>query len=120
VEVDLEGRTLRGYRALRMPGPFAKLEAPFRQKREAARAFRRAVWRFLRRDIHYFAGMNRLFTLFYKAILEGAEPPIPYRDIRRVTWIMDEIFRVCREDAKERDEAGRQNALLREYQPAGV
>src|SRR5688500_15310791 len=57
VEVDLDGRTIRSYSALRLPGPFAKIEAPFRHRREAARALRRAIWRFLRRDIHFFAGM---------------------------------------------------------------
>ena len=39
--------------------------------------------------------MNALFTQFYAAILSGSEPPIPYRDIRRITAIMDAIFQRC-------------------------
>lgn len=95
IEVDMDGRTIRSYRQLKMPGPFAKLEAPFRHHREAARALRRGVWNFLRGRIHYFAGMNKLFRLFYEAVQTGGQPPISYRDIRRTTAIMDEVFRAC-------------------------
>ena len=97
VEVDLDGRTVRTYRQLKMPGAFAKIEAPFRQRREAAKALRRAVGGFLRGRIHYFAGMNKLFRLFYDAILTGGAPPISPGEIRRNTALMDEIFRHCAE-----------------------
>jgi hypothetical protein len=40
--------------------------------------------------------MNQLFTRFYRAIAEGGEPPVPYREIRRVTALMDQIFESCR------------------------
>jgi predicted dehydrogenase len=95
VEVDLDGRTLRSYRALRMPGPFAKIEAPFRHLREAGRTLGRSLRSFARNEIHYFSGMNRLFTLFYKAIREGGELPTPSHEIRRLTAIMDRIFHGC-------------------------
>lgn len=95
IEVDLDGRTIRTFRSLKMPGPFAKIEAPYRQMREAGRTWRRSLWKFARGRIHYFAGMNKLFTLFYDSILNGTPPPIPPQDIRRVTAIMDDIFRRC-------------------------
>jgi predicted dehydrogenase len=98
-EVDLDGQLIRRYQATTLPGPFAKLQAPYRHLREAVRNLRRNCFRFLRSDLHYFAGMHRLFGLFYQAIREGGEPPIPYAEIRRVTAIMDDIFRVCREGA---------------------
>lgn len=99
VEVEFEGRTIRTYRALAMPGAFAKIEAPWRHLREAAGSLRRNLMKFARSDIHYFAGMNRLFTLFYQAIMDGAPLPIPPEEIRRVTVWMDEVFRQCREEA---------------------
>jgi predicted dehydrogenase len=102
IEVDLEGRVLRRQFALRWPGPFAKIEAPYRHLREAFRSLVRNTWRFLRCQQHYFAGMNRLFTLFYRSIREGTPPPIPHREIRRVTALMDEIFQQCQKNADTR------------------
>ena len=96
VEVDLDGRLLRQARAPTLRGPLVKLELPWRQKREAARSLRRNLWHFLRSRLHYFTGMHRLFTEFYQAIRTHGEPPIPYAEIRRLTAIMDEIFRSCR------------------------
>src|SRR5205823_13891343 len=91
----LEARAVRRLRTPGLPGPFGKLDVPFRQMREAAGTLVRNVRRFLGRDLHYFAGMNRLFGLFYRAALDGGPPPIPYREIRRVTSIMDVIFETC-------------------------
>jgi len=49
--------------------------------------------------------MNRLFTLFYRSIREGMPPPIPHREIRRVTALLDEIFQHCQKDAEARASA---------------
>jgi predicted dehydrogenase len=95
VEVDADAWVLRRYRAARLPGPFAKLELPAKDLCQAARALVCNVRRFLRAQIHYFAGMRRLFELFYLACGDGGEPPIPYAEIRRVTVLMDRIFRTC-------------------------
>jgi hypothetical protein len=67
--------------------------------REAAWTMVRNFWRFLRCDLHYFAGMNRLFRRFYQAIAEGGPPPIPYSEIQRVTTLMDRIFEECRQES---------------------
>jgi predicted dehydrogenase len=96
VEVDLDARQVRHLRAPGLPGPFGKMDVPFRQMRESLRSLVRNVWKFLRCDLHYFAGMNTLFRLFYQAVTEGGNPPIPYAEIRRVTAIMDAIFEGCR------------------------
>jgi predicted dehydrogenase len=101
VEVDFDARLVRHYAPLRWPGPFAKIEAPWRQAREAKGHVRRALRRFLRNDLHYFTGMSRLFDRFYRAILEDGPPPIAYREICRVTEIMDQIFAACRENQSE-------------------
>ncbi|MFN0054085.1 MAG: Gfo/Idh/MocA family protein [Planctomycetales bacterium] len=95
IEVDLEARLIRRYRALSWPGPFAKIEEPLRQAREAKQSFRRAIRRFFQSDLQYLAGMAALFQLFYQRIREGGPPPIPYREILRVTSFMDAIFEDC-------------------------
>jgi predicted dehydrogenase len=99
LEVDLDGRVVRGLRAPGLPGPFGKLDVPVRQAVEAMRTAARNAWRFVRSDLHYFAGMNRLFRLFYRAVAEGGPPPIPYAEIRRVTAILDAVFADCRRNA---------------------
>jgi predicted dehydrogenase len=101
IEVDLDGQVLRRSRPNRLPGAFAKLETPFHQLREAGCSLRRNLWRFLRCDLHFFAGMNRLFRLFYQAVREGGEPPVPYGEALRVTGIMDRAFECCqRQDVR--------------------
>jgi predicted dehydrogenase len=110
-EIDVDGRVLRRARAAALPGAFAKIEVPFRHLCEAGRLLARNAWKFFRSDIHYFAGMNRLFTLFYQAILEGGPPPIPYSEIYRVTALMDEIFERSQvEGSDERDFSCRNGA----------
>ena len=101
VEVDFDARLVRHYAGLRWPGPFAKIEGPWRQAREARRHVRRALRRFLKNELHYFAGMRNMFDRFYRAILENGEPPVPYSEICRVTDIMDRIFAACREPQRE-------------------
>jgi predicted dehydrogenase len=96
-EVDLDARVLRHFAKPKLPGAFAKIEAPIRHLGEAARSATTNMMRFLRSDLHYFAGMNALFQAFYRSIVDGTEPPIPYREIRRVTGLMDEIFASCRD-----------------------
>jgi predicted dehydrogenase len=111
LEVDLDIQVIRTRRKPRLPGAFGRLEAPYRQWREASRSLRRNVWRFLRSEIHYFAGLRELSRRFYEAIQTGGDPPIPYREIRRVTALMDEIFEQCRlrgagaEGREEREES---------------
>jgi predicted dehydrogenase len=100
IEVDLDAQIIRHYCGPCLPGALGKIEVPFRQLGESARALGRNLWRFLRSDIHYFAGMRRLFTEFYRAILANGPPPIPYEEIHRVTALMDEIFRGCQAEAE--------------------
>jgi predicted dehydrogenase len=100
VEVDLDARLVRRLRAPGLPGPFGKMDVPVRHAFESLRAATRAAWRFVCRDLHYFAGMNRLFQLFYRAVAERGPPPVPYAEIRRVTAVMDAIFARCRQNAE--------------------
>ena len=108
VEADLEGRILRWARPVSLPGPFAKIQVPWRQFVEAGRSWGRNVWRFMRADLQYFAGMNRLFTEFYDAIAKGSSSPTSPAHIRQVATIMDDVFAACREH--DRPGAGRDGA----------
>ena len=106
LEVDFDAQIIRRSRSASMPGAFAKLEMPYRQWREAAGSLIRNMRRFLRYDIHYFAGMRALFTAFYESIRQDRPSPIPPREIRRVTAIMEDIFAHCRQREAERQDAG--------------
>jgi predicted dehydrogenase len=98
VEVDFDGRLLRWSHPCGAPGAFAKLQMPFRHFAEAGRSLARNLWRFIRSDLQYFAGMNRLFRAFYRAIQERGHSPTPPDDILRVTAIMDDVFATCRRE----------------------
>ena len=84
VEADLDSRLLRIDRPTTLPGPFARIQLAGRRLREATGGFARNLSRFVCRDLHYFAGMKRLFEDFYRSIRDGTEPPIPFKEIRRV------------------------------------
>jgi predicted dehydrogenase len=97
LEVDFDGRFVRTWRPTRLPGPFARIELAASAFRQGARALARSVGRFVRRDLHYFASMARLFGEFYAAVRAGRPSPVPPREILRVTAIMDDIFRACQD-----------------------
>lgn len=80
------------HRNARLPGAFGRLETPWRDWRQSARSLRRNIWRFVRSDLHYFAGMRGLIEAFCHAIRTSGPPPIPYPEMQRVTRLMDEIF----------------------------
>jgi predicted dehydrogenase len=101
VEIDFDTRLVRHFAQLRWPGPFAKIEGPYRQTREAQRHLWRALRRFIKSELHYFTGMSNLIDRFYRAILEDGPPPISYREICRVTEIMDRIFAACHDSQAE-------------------
>lgn len=50
------------------------------------------VGTFLARNFHMKSGMHYLMSTFYSSIINGTEPPIPYREILRTSRIMDAIF----------------------------
>lgn len=76
-----------------LPSAFGRLTPAFSQGFQYLRAAGHNLGRFARNDFHYFAGLNRLFSKFYASIEQDGPPPIPYRDILRVSAWMDEIWR---------------------------
>lgn len=92
IEVDFEAGIIRRIRNAQLPGAFGRIEVPLRQSAASASHAARTVLRFLRSDLHYFAGMRNLFTALYGAVRTGGPPPIRYDEIQRVANIMDLIF----------------------------
>jgi predicted dehydrogenase len=76
-----------------LPSALGRLTPPFGQGMQFLRQGARNLLRFARNDFHYFAGMNRLFALYYQCIAEDGPPPIAYRDLLRISAWMDEIWR---------------------------
>jgi predicted dehydrogenase len=100
LEVDFDANSVIRSAPPRLPGAFGKIDAPWRRRREAVRSLRRNVRRFIRSDIHYFAGMKTLFERFHQSIRDQRlEWPVKRSEIIRVTRLMDEIFAQCRAQA---------------------
>ena len=92
MEIDFDTGLTRRFGSSALPGAFGRIEAPVRQTFAAARSSGRALGKFARSEIQYFAGMRALFEALYDAIRTGGAPPIPYSEIQRVANIMDAIF----------------------------
>lgn len=90
--VDYVARTVTLESGPRLPSAVGRLLPAFDQARQYWRAGGRNVGRFLRSDFHYFAGLHRLISLFYDSIENDTDPPIAYRDILRISALMDAIF----------------------------
>ena len=98
-ELSSGARTLRVSMGSTLPGPFQKVDWARRDALEARREYRRHRASLVLARLHYFEGMNNLFRQFFLATQGKGELPIPMRDAVRVTAIIDEITRRCRESA---------------------
>ena len=97
LEVDFDAQTVIRTSPPALPGALGKLDAPWARRRESMRAMRRNLWRFVRSDIQYFAGMRELFERFQRSIAAPEEEwPIAPTEMLRVAHIMDDIFSACR------------------------
>lgn len=116
LEVDLDAQTVTRLAPPQLPGAFGKIEGPWRRKREQSRALWRNIRRFLRSDIHYFAGMGTLFERFHAAVRSPSENwPVSADEMLRVTRLMDEIFAACKQArGAQRDGSGEQEAESKE------
>jgi predicted dehydrogenase len=102
LEVEFDSQVIRRIGPSKARGAFGKLAGPWAQWREAGRNLKQNVKRFLRSDIHYFAGLRGLSERFYESIQAGKPSPIAPEEIVRVTRIMDRIF----ESAKAKEGRG--------------
>jgi predicted dehydrogenase len=93
VHVDLVCQTVVLDSTPTFPSAIGRLLPAFAQGKAYRREGRRNVRRFLRSEFHFMAGMHEIISRFYDSILDGKELPVSYRDMLRVSWMLDEIFR---------------------------
>ena len=74
-----------------LPGVLGRLANPFQQSWQHFRQGGKNIWRFARSDYQSFAGFQALIAAFYQSILQDTPPPIAYREILRVSTLMDEV-----------------------------
>ena len=92
LHVDYVGRTVVREREPALPSAFGRLLPAFQQAAGYLGEGAANVVRFARSDFHYFAGLQTQLDRFYVAIEHDGPPPYPYRDIVRVSELLDEIF----------------------------
>jgi predicted dehydrogenase len=97
--VDYLGRTVVLAKPPQLPGAVGRLAVGFAQAHQHWKAGLVNAGRFAKADFHFFAGLGELLRRFYACIRDGAPPPISTRDILRIAWMMDEIFRQTRESS---------------------
>lgn len=91
--VDYVMRTVTLDAQSHLPSAIGRLAPAFTQGLQFLKEGGKNLARFAQSDFHYFSGMNRLFAMFYESIVTGGPPPIPHRDILRISAIMDEIWK---------------------------
>jgi predicted dehydrogenase len=90
---DYQARTVTAVPSVTLPSAIGRLGPAFVQAGAFLREGLGNVVRFARADFQYFAGLQEQLRRFYDACEGRGEAPIPYRDILRVTRVMDEIWR---------------------------
>ena len=89
--VDFTFRTMLVEGKQTVPSAFGRLLPPFRSTWHSLRQATHNVREFAGSRFHYFAGLNRLISLFYQGIICDTPVPIPYAEMLRVSEIIDEI-----------------------------
>ena len=97
--IDYLSRTVTLDAYPHLPSAIGRLLPAFQQARQYWREGNKNLRRFLKYDFHFFSGLHRLITLFYDSIENNTPPPIPYRDILRISSMMDEIFHQIDQEA---------------------
>src|SRR6266849_4956280 len=74
-----------------VPSAFGRLLPPLKTGWQSLRQATHNAREFAGSRFHYYAGLNRLLSLFYHSILCDTPVPIPYAEMLRVSEIIDEI-----------------------------
>jgi predicted dehydrogenase len=90
--VDFNARTSVLERKQAFPSALGRLFPPFLVAKDYWRQGMKNVSGFSHARFHYFDGMRRLLSEFYLSIENDSPPPIAYRDILRVSSMMERIF----------------------------
>jgi predicted dehydrogenase len=94
--VDYNSRTVTLEPSGSLPSAIGRLVPAFDNAIRYAKAGAKNVGKFAHADFHFFSSINNLFHAFYASITDGAPLPISYRDITRVSAVIDEICRQVR------------------------
>jgi predicted dehydrogenase len=97
VTADYDTRTVTLEHGPSLPSAIGRLVPGYARALEHFRAANHNLMEFARSRFHFFAGLNALFRRFYANILADAPLPIAYRDILRLAWTLDEVFRQVEE-----------------------
>jgi hypothetical protein len=92
MHVDYVSRSVTLEPGATLPSSIGRLVPAFGQALQFLRAGGRNGMAFARGDFHFFSGLNRLISMFYDSILDGAPLPISTHDMLRVSSWMDRIF----------------------------
>jgi len=90
--LDQDQETLIKLRGARFKSYVEKFIPPVIMAGQYLGNLRTNLGTFLGKDFHMKAGMKCLIELFYRSIIDGTPPPIPYREILLTARIMDDIF----------------------------
>jgi predicted dehydrogenase len=105
MHVDFVSRTVTLEPGATLPSAIGRMVPAFGQALQFARAGGRNALALAKGEFQFFSGMNRLIAMFYDQIANGAPPPIPPRDMLRVSRWMDRIFAQLAEARRTRPEA---------------
>lgn len=93
VHVDFNIRSVTIENGVKLPSAIGRLLPPFGRGWSYNREGWKNVYRFSRSRFQFFAGMHHLIDRFYDAVRNDAPLPIPYEEMRRMSAVLDEIFR---------------------------
>jgi predicted dehydrogenase len=89
--LDFASRSMLIEERQTVPSALGRLLPPFKSSWQSLRQATHNAREFVGSRFQFFAGMNRLLSLFYECILRDTPVPISYSEILRVSQIMDEI-----------------------------
>src|SRR5580765_2448727 len=89
--IDFALRSVQIEEKQTVPSALGRLLPPFKSSWQSLRQATHNAREFAGSRFQFFAGMNRLLSLFYESIVRDTPVPIPYPEILRVSQIMDEI-----------------------------
>jgi predicted dehydrogenase len=92
IYVDFVTRTITVDKGIKYPSAIGRMLPAFDMGVQYLKEGKRNIGRFLKNDFHFFAGTNKLISLFYESIIEERPVPIAYKDIRRMSEINELIF----------------------------
>ena len=105
--VDYVARTVIFDHDPKLPSAMGRLLLPFSSAWEYLRAGGANVLRFARHDFQFFAGLGELIRRFYDSVENDAPLPIAYKDILRISRMLETIWSRLAADRERRRAHGR-------------